>query len=67
MALTRTALLLFELGGVAACVSLAERKPTADVDVRAEAAQAPAAGQTWLGLLHLARTKPAVPPRRPSF
>ena len=29
-------------------------------DVRAEAAQAPAAGQTWLGLLHLARTKPAV-------
>ena len=36
-------------------------------DVRAEAQQAPAAGQTWLGLLHLARTKPAVPPRRPSF
>ena len=34
-------------------------------DVRAEAAQAPAAGQTWLGLFHLARTKPAVPPRRP--
>ena len=29
-------------------------------DVRAEAQQAPAAGQTWLGLLHLARTKPAV-------
>ena len=36
-------------------------------DVRAEAAQAPQAGQTWLGLLHLARTKPAVPPRRPFF
>ena len=34
-------------------------------DVRAESAQAPQAGQTWLGLLHLARTKPAVPPRRP--
>ncbi len=29
-------------------------------DVRAESAQAPQAGQTWLGLLHLARTKPAV-------
>ena len=53
---------------VSAIIDCLERKVAQIIeDVRAEAAQAPQAGQTWLGLLHLARTKPAVPPRRPFF